>query len=120
MLKNICNGDQFARDLIDEAVRNPAHVHPDVSIRHIKRPAGTTRDRALRQLRDHRPDLHARVIAKKLSPHAAMIEAGFRVRTFTVPDDIDAAIDTLIRRFGQPALIRALQRKGVHGNPPGD
>jgi hypothetical protein len=46
-----------------------------VSNRNVKRPVGTTRDRALRQLRDQRPDLHARVAAKELSAHRAMIEA---------------------------------------------
>jgi hypothetical protein len=31
----------------------------------------------LRRLRDHRADLQARVLAGELSPHRAMIEAGF-------------------------------------------
>jgi hypothetical protein len=66
----------------------------------LTRPKGNSRDRALRQLRDHRPDLHARVIADELSAHKAMIEAGFRKRTFTVPDDIDAPAEALKRQFG--------------------
>jgi hypothetical protein len=41
----------------------------------------------LRRLRDQRPDLHRRVLAGELSPHAAMLEAGFRRPTFTVPAD---------------------------------
>jgi hypothetical protein len=49
-----------------------------VSNRNVKRPVGTTRDRALRQLLDQRPDLHERVVAKELSAHRAMIEAVFR------------------------------------------
>jgi hypothetical protein len=38
-----------------------------------------------------------------------MIEAGFRTRTFTVPDDVDAAAATLKRQFGDqlPGLMRA-------------
>jgi hypothetical protein len=32
----------------------------------------------LRRLRRGRPDIHARVLAGELSPHAGMIEAGFR------------------------------------------
>jgi hypothetical protein len=74
MMKNICRDDMEALDLINGVVRNPAHLHPDVDNVHV-RPAGTTRDRALRRLRDHRPDLHARVIAKEISAHAAIIEA---------------------------------------------
>ena len=73
MLKNICHDDQLARDLIDQAVRNPigTNQHVPVPVNNVNglaRPKGNSRDRALRQLRDHRPDLHARVIAKKLSP----------------------------------------------------
>ncbi len=49
------------------------------------RPTGTSTDYALRRLRKDRPDLHQRVLNKELSPNAAMIEAGFRVKTFTLP-----------------------------------
>ena len=43
-----------------------------------ERPAGNSRAAFLRRLRKHRPDIHARVLAGELSPHAGMIEAGFR------------------------------------------
>jgi hypothetical protein len=66
-LKNLCQCAIEALDMTDEAVRNPPYVHPDVSVRHVKRPAGTTRDRALRRLRDQRPDLHALVMADAMS-----------------------------------------------------
>jgi hypothetical protein len=115
ILKNVCRDDKLATDLIDEAVRNPIgtnqHVGVD-NVHRLKRRDGNSRDHALRQLRDHRPDLHL-VIAEKMSPHRAMIEAGFRSRTFTVPDDIDAAAATLKRRFRDqlPALIRAVREQ---------
>jgi hypothetical protein len=35
---------------------------------------------ALARLRRDRPDIHARVLAGELSPHAGMVEAGFRRR----------------------------------------
>jgi hypothetical protein len=77
-----CRDDIDATDLIDKAVRNPdGRPKKTVSIRNSKRgkrPVGTTRDHALR----HRPDLQARVLAGELSPHRAMIEAGFSARTF--------------------------------------
>ena len=44
------------------------------------RPSGNSRAAALRRLRKDRPDIHARVLAGELSPHAGMIEAGFRKR----------------------------------------
>jgi hypothetical protein len=44
-----------------------------------------------------------------------MIEAGFRRRTFSAPDDIDAAAATLKRRFGDrlSTLIGASRRDGA-------
>lgn len=39
---------------------------------------GNDRSYAHARLRRDRPDLHARVLSGELSPHAAMIEAGFR------------------------------------------
>ena len=90
-LEDLCHRDIKLLDMIKEAVRRPPHVHSDLSIRKVTYPVGTTRARALRHLRDHRPDLHNRVIAGELSPNAAMICAGFRRRTFTVPDDIEGA-----------------------------
>jgi hypothetical protein len=52
-----------------------------------RRPDGNSAEAALRRLSRHRPDLLARVVAKELSPHAAMIQAGFRTRTITIPLD---------------------------------
>jgi hypothetical protein len=81
MLKNVCRGDLDATDLIDEAVRNPVGTNQHMgghNVIRLGRPWGNSRDKALRQLRDHRPDLHSRVLEGKLSPHRAMIEAGFR------------------------------------------
>jgi hypothetical protein len=39
---------------------------------------GTSNTYAIAKLRKHAPDIHARVLAGELSPHAGMIEAGFR------------------------------------------
>lgn len=44
------------------------------------RPTGTSRAYALRRLREQRLDIHARVLAGEISPHAGMVEAGFRKR----------------------------------------
>jgi hypothetical protein len=44
----------------------------------LGRPSGNSRAAFLRRLRKDRPDIHARGLAGELSPHAGMIEAGFR------------------------------------------
>jgi hypothetical protein len=52
-------------------------VYTDKRNVHI-RPSGNSRAAFLRRLREGRPDIHARVLAGELSPHAGMIGAGFR------------------------------------------
>ncbi|MFJ3799960.1 hypothetical protein ACIPSJ_27220 [Streptomyces sp. NPDC090088] len=65
----------------DEADQETVH---NVNI--LPRPTGNRRERALRQLKEHRPDLLARVESGDIpSLHAAMIEAGLRDRTLTLP-----------------------------------
>jgi hypothetical protein len=85
-IRDVVHRDTITLDLLDRALQNPAHVHSDVSNGNVtRRPVGNEERYALRRLRRERPDIHARVLAEELSPHAAMIEAGFRVKTFTVP-----------------------------------
>jgi hypothetical protein len=121
MLKNICRDDIEALDIVDQAVQKPDGKPSKTGniVTSLGRPEGNSRDKALRRLREHRPDLHAQVVASELSAHAAMIEAGFRPRTFSVPDDIDAAVPILRRRFGDrvPALIPKLSATDVETDP---
>jgi len=86
--------------------------------RNDKAPVGNTRAAALRRLRKDRPDLHKRVLDGELSPHAAMVEAGFRRRTATVPvDDTQRLAATLRRRLSPDqiadliALLVSAERK---------
>ncbi len=112
MLKRICAEDQEAFTLIDQVMKrrcgrpskaeNVDNINindPVDNINKVSRPAGTSRQRALRQLRESRPDLHAQVLKGKLSPHAAMIEAGFRKKTMTLQSDPVQAAQYLKRRF---------------------
>ncbi len=104
LLKRTCSGDEDALKLlnsIDEAEKGNQGQRTDLvsNVHKVTRPAGNTRQRALRMLREGRPDLHVQVLAKKLSPNAAMIEAGFRVKSMTVPADPVRAAQYLKRRF---------------------
>lgn len=87
----------------------------------VERPQGNTAAKALRRLRAQKPDLHARVLAGELSPHAAMIEAGFRHRTLTVPCEPTAAARALIRHLSTADLARliALLMDGIPSGPVG-
>ncbi|GAA4080395.1 hypothetical protein [Nonomuraea soli] len=48
-------------------------------------PAAPKETPALRRLREEAPALHHQVLAGELSTHAAMVAAGFRARTISVP-----------------------------------
>jgi hypothetical protein len=50
---------------------------------------GTSATYALSRLKRDRPDLAEEVVAGRKSANAAAIEAGFRKRTITVPDDME-------------------------------
>jgi hypothetical protein len=101
MLKRICAEDKEAFDLIDQVTQGKQGERTDLvnNVNEVVRPLGNTRQRALRQLRKSRPDLHAQVLKGKLSPHAAMIEAGFRKKTMTIQSDPVLAAQYLKRRF---------------------
>jgi len=56
----------------ESVYNNASNVHAS------ERPSGNSRAAFLRRLRKDRPDIHARVLNGELTPHAGMIEAGFR------------------------------------------
>lgn len=88
----------LATEAKDQATQRPAgRPLETVDIIHnLVRPSGTSEARALRRLRSQVPELHKRVLAGELSPHRAMVEAGFRHPTVTVPlDDVDRMARTL-------------------------
>jgi hypothetical protein len=79
---------------------------------------GTARAYALRRLKRSRPDLLAQVLTGKLSPHGAMIKAGFRHRMITVrSDDLHGALRQLVARYGLHAVQRALTRLQAASRP---
>lgn len=104
-LRAICSRDTHAADALDRVLADTAPRNQHTSVlpvdnRNGQRPTGTTRDRSLRHLREHSPDLHRRVLNGELSAHAAMVQGGFRPRTTTVRlDDMQRAAATLARKL---------------------
>jgi len=113
--------DRELLDMYDQAVGHNQGKRTDLlnNVQEVAAaPAGNSAQRALRRLRTARPDLHARVLARDLSPHAAMVEAGFLRPTFTVPQDVRGAARVLTRRFSAvevEALIRELGATQLNG-----
>lgn len=110
-LQKVCHDQRDVLDLIDQALQRPrgGDHRSNVDNINVARPTGTSQQRALRKLRTSRPDLHVRVVAGEMSPHAAMIEAGFRRRTITVPADPEEMAHTLLRRLEPDELRRLLE-----------
>lgn len=106
-LKAICTtrADYEALDLIDKATTAPKHVHRDNTDNNnviiSKTTQGNSNTYALRKLRDDRPDLHREVLAGKLSPNAAMIQAGFRQKQITVVLDPARFANAINRHFNE-------------------
>lgn len=109
MLRHLCRDDAEALDLLDQVTHGRQGQRTDLgnNVPEVSRPEGNTRSKALRRLRDHAPELHAEVLAGNLTAHAAMLKAGFRRPTMTVPADPAGAVRALRRRFtdDQWALI---------------
>jgi hypothetical protein len=132
-LRRRCGDDLRAVDAIDTATRgrhggaynptgrNQYSVAPDagsdegvnvnnVHIDHTaKRPVGNSTARALRALREKRPDLHEQVLWGTLSPNRAMVEAGYRKRAITIPIDSPAAAARALVRHLTPEQVRELR-----------
>ena len=107
LVRRIVADDIEVTDLLDQALRQP--VGANVGSNNITtRGEGTTRAQALRRLRDQQPALHTAVLAGELSPHAAMVQAGYRPRTVTVPIDDDQRLAAALRRQLDPERRKTL------------
>lgn len=109
-IKKLCRDDKEALDLIDLATQNKVG-RPVIGNIVTNRPEGNSAEKALRRLRKDRPDLHAQVVEGRLSAHRAMVEAGFRHRTATIPiDDPELTAAALIRTLGKRNLKKVVER----------
>jgi hypothetical protein len=102
LIRRICNGDQATKDLLDQALQNTPG-RPLLTVNNGNsleaRPVGNTSQYALRKLRNGSPELHAKVLAGELSPHRAMVQAGFRKASISIPADPADAGRRLARHF---------------------
>ncbi len=71
---------------------------------------GTRRDYALERLERDAPELHADVVAGRLSAHAAMVQAGYSPPIFTVRADSPTTIAASLRRRLAPDQLAELAR----------
>jgi len=111
-LRRLCADDVVALDALDRATANgvgrPANGNDSLPLK----PSVESTPGTLRRLRHDAPELHGRVLAGELSPHAAAVEAGFRPRRVSVrTDDPASAARTLASAYGDRLadLVAALE-----------
>jgi hypothetical protein len=104
-IRKVCRGDSQYLDIIDRAIEEAQRpgTRSDLvdNINKVRRPDGTSAAKALRRLRKDRPDLHAAVLAGEKTPHGAMIEAGFRPKTVSLPLDVERAARLIRKHFDE-------------------
>lgn len=123
-LRRLCADDTEALDELEKAVQGKQGDHQGNQYSNVgnfdiiqdsniktSAPTGTSQAAALRRLRKSAPKLHEKVIAGEMSANAAMVKAGFRPKTITVPVDVKKAAAVLVRNFNDDAtkLIEAIQ-----------
>lgn len=110
LVQRVASADTVTADLLTEALRGRQGARSDLvdNINKVQRPAGTSKNHALRKLRKDAPDLHADVLAGRLSAHRAMVQAGYRPRTLSVRLDDPAATARSLRTHMEPADLMQL------------
>lgn len=110
--RDLFHADMRIINLLDEVEQRPAH-RPVETVDNVHsskdRPAGNSKEAGLRRLRKDRPDLHELVMEGSVSINKAMVDAGFRRPTRTIPVDTpESAINALLRIFTKDQLRDAL------------
>jgi hypothetical protein len=106
LVRRMVEHDNEARDMLDQALQRPNGGDRKTESAAIRfnivksgPPMGNAKEHALRKLRTFAPELHAEVLQGRLSAHAAMVQAGYRKRTASVPLNPTDAAATLRRLF---------------------
>lgn len=114
LLRNLCRDDDEAIQKLSEAMTNPVGK-PSNSLKFSELPPSdnsNTNGKVLSRMSEQAPELRTKVEAGQLSPHAAAVAAGFRVRQVSVSTaDPQSAARTLARAWGDRLgeLIAELQ-----------
>ena len=114
LVRRIIATDNEALDLLDQALQNPTGLHNIQA----SAPTGTSQNAALRRLRKNAPELHSEVLAGNLSAHAAMVKAGFRPKTVSVPVTKPEAVARSLLKYMTADDIAKLIAVLIGANPP--
>jgi len=116
LVKRVVAGDPEAEKALRDVLKDQGH-RSDIrnNVTEVEVVTGNARAYALDRLAREAPELHAQVLAGKMSAHAAMVKAGFRPRTFTVRPEPKSAARTLRKYMTADQLaelVRLLTQEG--------
>jgi hypothetical protein len=121
LVRRVIEHDKEALDLLDQALQNPHggnHTSPQSKDNNVTlAPQGNSRAKALRKLRTEADngngkaaELHAEVLAERISAHAAMVQAGFRPKTISVPVSKPERVAAYLRKhMPRESLLRLVE-----------
>ncbi|MGW7341259.1 hypothetical protein [Streptomyces sp. NPDC054808] len=89
LVRRIVANDPVASGLLEHALKDAQNPDQNTSVAaddsHEEQQLSKTQQAALKRLQRDAPEIYKKVAAGELSANAAMVEAGFRTKTFSVP-----------------------------------
>lgn len=114
-IRRLVSNDIKTLDALNQAIGSHQGQRTDLEdnfhniVMEVKKKQGNDKAYALRKLQKDRPDLHAQVLACEISPHKAMVEAGFRRPTISIDPSSPQSARTLIEK-ASPEFLAELRR----------
>ncbi|WP_147992664.1 hypothetical protein [Streptomyces sp. t39] len=112
LVRRIVANDPVARELLEHALRDTQSPDQKTSVSaggsHEEKQLGKAHQAALKRLHRDAPEIYKKVVAGELSTNAAMVEAGFRTRTFSVPATRPEACARSLKKNLSEAHLREL------------
>ncbi len=119
LLYKLCADDIALLDLLDRTFnsirrggdrRSKSFKRDIVTLETSNKPRGNSLVYALRRLRETRPDLHQKVLAKELSVHRAMIEAGLRKKSMAVAAEVTKICTAIKVNFTDSQIVEIIEQ----------
>lgn len=124
LVRRVVADDTVTLDLLDQALKEGSRQgkRTDIgnNVPEVRRPEGNTQAKAIRRLRKDAPELHADVLAGRISAHAAMVQAGFRPKTVSVPVTKPEAVARSLMKYMSADDIATLIATLLGHASPGD
>lgn len=117
LIRRVVADDPAALDMLDRELQNPVGMNQHGEGRDIvtTHPTGNSEAKALRRLRKEADagnteaaELRAEVLAGRLSAHGAMVRAGYRPRTVSVPVGRPESVAAALKRHMTPDQLARL------------